>query len=56
MNSTNELRFLEREVSVPVPGYDDVVRTTTIQILQQKWIYEESYEEWRDVPVVKETE
>ncbi len=54
MTPTNELRFVLRDVQLPHLGEGI---SHTIQVLQQKWIdgsYPE-YQEWRDVPIEKET-
>jgi len=64
MTPTPKLRFVEREVQVPVQG-DFVVTYKTVHILQQWWekdiasqytaaIAGDSSGEWRDVPVEKE--
>jgi hypothetical protein len=63
MTPTNELRFVERMVSVEGHGNQQMGRL--VRILQQKWVaYTKSWdaekqmivvkEEWRDVPCVKE--
>lgn len=61
MIPTTKLRFVEREIQVPVQG-DFVVTYKTVRILQQwwetkifahgEWIVTAS--EWRDVPIEKE--
>lgn len=64
MTPTAKLRFVEREVQVPVQG-DFVVTYKTVRILQQWWekdiasqytaaIAGDSSGEWRDVPIEKE--
>jgi len=64
MTPTPKLRFVEREVQVPVQG-DFVVTYKTVHILQQWWekdiasqytaaIAGDSSGEWGDVPVEKE--
>ena len=65
MNPSNQLRFVEREVSVPVPDNKDAYKFRTIRILQQKWYGYETdpvtgsiipptmVTEWRDVPVAQ---
>lgn len=64
MTPTPKLRFVEREVQVPVQG-DFVVTYKTVRILQQWWekdiasqytaaIAGDSSGEWRDVPIEKE--
>lgn len=67
MTPTMELRFVEREIEVPMDW--DVVGTPiykikkTVRVLQQKWVEDYTYpdertrhyrEEWRDVPLVKD--
>ena len=61
MTPTPKLRFVEREVQVPVQG-DFVVTYKTVRILQQwwekkiwahdDWVVADG--EWRDVPLEKE--
>ena len=64
MNSTQKLRFVEREIQVPVQG-DFAVTYKTVRILQQWWekdiadrytaaIAGNPSGEWRDVPIEKE--
>jgi hypothetical protein len=64
MKPTPKLRFIEREVFVPVQG-DFAVTYKTVRILQQWWEekpYSRSVDgyllggggEWRDVPIEKE--
>jgi hypothetical protein len=64
MTPTAKLRFVKREVQVPVQG-DFVVTYKTVRILQQWWekdiasqytaaIAGDSSGEWRDVPIEKE--
>lgn len=64
MNPTPKLRFVEREIQVPVQG-DFVVTYKTVHILQQWWekdiasqynaaITGDPSGEWRDVPLEKE--
>lgn len=65
MKPTNELRFVKREVGEPVQPNMSIWTFRTTRILQQKWAGEvstgplktdtEHKEEWRDVPVEKET-
>ena len=64
MTPTNELRFVERMITEPVPNQPTLCIKKLVRILQQKW--QNSYwttdesgckyqeEEWRDVPCVKE--
>ncbi len=66
MHPTVELRFIRREVTIPIT--DDIGRAETRFILQQKWsgcsdVFPQSLtgdlaptmvEEWRDVPTVDE--
>lgn len=67
MIATNELRFVEREITMYEQHFDREPTTIkkTTRILQQKWIRpvdEQTTlatignvtEEWRDVPVVQE--
>jgi hypothetical protein len=64
MTPTPKLRFVEREVQIPVQG-DFVVTYKTVRILQQWWekdiasrynaaIAGDPSGEWRDVPLEKE--
>ena len=66
MKSTQKLRFVEREIQVPVQG-DFAVTYKTVRILQQWWeeilILNMGWDEipigkpqgeWRDVPIEKE--
>ena len=64
MTPTPKLRFVEREIQMPVQG-DFVVTYKTVRILQQWWekdiasqytaaIAGDSSGEWRDVPIEKE--
>ena len=61
MTPTSKLRFVEREIQMPVQG-DFVVTYKTVRILQQWWekdiasqytaaIAGDSSGEWRDVPL-----
>ena len=68
MTPTSRLRFVEREIQVPVSPYQNVVQTKTVRILQQWWEksvtinlgwtgdvpLRKAEGEWRDVPVEKE--
>jgi hypothetical protein len=64
MIATTELRFVEREVSIPVVGMSNIAERKVVRILQQKWrkvdytnygvVRDPDAVEWRDVPVVKE--
>lgn len=56
MTPTNRLRFVEREVYVPVPEFGPgFTKTVKVRVLQQWW--EPHYPgsavegEWRDVPL-----
>ena len=61
MTPTPNLRFVEREIFVPVQG-DFAVTYKTVRILQQLWETEDKYvtegkyffSEWRDVPLEEE--
>ena len=64
MTPTPKLRFVEREIQMPVQG-DFVVTYKTVRILQQWWekdiasqytaaIAGDSSGEWRDVPLEEE--
>ena len=62
MQPTNELRFVEREITTPHPKYVHVTETKTVKVLQQKWARYwsedmgggERKSEWLDVETVKE--
>lgn len=51
-----EIRFVEREASVPVPGQpEDVVQVKKLRILQRyEWSYVDSKWGWYDVPLMEE--
>ena len=60
MQPTTKLRFVEREIQIPVQG-DFAVTYKTVRILQQWWMPEDAdrtlrhfKSEWRDVPIEKE--
>ena len=56
MIPTNELRFVEREEKYL--STFNVFEWKTVRVLQQKWVRDYKQwvdEEWRDVPVEKET-
>lgn len=63
MTPTNELRFVERQITEPIPNEPNLGVRKNVRILQQKWEHEPRYSPysglkpetvWRDVPVVKE--
>ena len=62
MKPTMNLRFVEREIHIPLAGYENVVETKKIKVLQQLWQNEfygmndriNYVQEWRDVPLEKE--
>ena len=61
MTPTNKLRFVNREVQVPVPELGpNVTKSIKVRVLQQWWAktphgaYVPEVGEWRDVPLEKE--
>jgi hypothetical protein len=56
MKPTPQLRYVEREVWMPLEYRDDVHVKRAIRILQQWWVATElsDVSEWRDVPIEKE--
>lgn len=57
MIATNKLRFVEREVQVPVPEFGpNITKSIKARVLQQWWqsTHHPDEGEWRDVPLEKE--
>jgi hypothetical protein len=62
MKATNELRWVERNVSTPHPKYTNITVEAVSRVLQQKWAQVHHQREpdafieteWRDVPLEKE--
>ena len=59
MTPTNKLRFVQRDMAIPIQRYPDGTKVSEIKpvrILQQWWEHTEwnAPGEWRDVPLEEE--